>query len=253
MKKVCLALVFAACCGISNFAQTPTPTPSPMPKSGTGSGTGMGNAPDDDTGNKNYLPPPPPSKTSGGELTALHILSKPRPIYTLEARETVVTGVVRLRIVFSASGKIGSITSISGLPYGLTEQAIAAAKKIEFEPAKRDGVPYSVAKMIEYNFVDYDGYYNEDDKSLKKKVEIVQMPAPELSPEEIKKSGGKIKVVVLLDPQDGAGLIKPNPDWSTEFTQKIREAVVKIKFNPAINQSDVAVTQLKEIEYVFPE
>ena len=236
-------MIFTSCFAVFSFGQTPTPTPSEESRNGTGANNGTG------TGG----PPPPSPRVASGELTALRILSKPRATYTQEARENVIQGTVRLRITFDASGKIGAISPVSGLPNGLTEQAIAAAKQIKFEPAKRDGVPYSVVKTIDYNFVDYQGYYHETDKLIEKTAEILEMPVPKLSPEEIKDSGGRIKVSVLLDPQNGAGLFKPSSAWSKELTQKIREAVVKIKFNSAIGKSKATVTQLKEIEYVFPE
>jgi len=41
------------------------------------------------------------------------------------------------------------------LPYGLTEQAIAAAKSIRFEPAKKDGVAITKIKQIDYSFTLY--------------------------------------------------------------------------------------------------
>jgi TonB family protein len=82
----------------------------------------------------------------------VNIISKPRPQYTDAARQNQVMGVVRLRVTFLASGQIGSVSPISGLSYGLTEQAIAAAKQIRFEPAKKDGVPQTVIRQIEYSF-----------------------------------------------------------------------------------------------------
>lgn len=83
------------------------------------------------------------------------ILSKPRANYTDAARQNNTQGVVRLRVTFLASGEIGEVTPVSSLPDGLTEQSIAAAREIEFEPATRDGVPFSVAKIVEYTFTLY--------------------------------------------------------------------------------------------------
>lgn len=85
----------------------------------------------------------------------LRIISKPRPSYTEDARQSQVTGVVRLKVVFMASGEIGSVTPVSGLSSGLTEQAVAAAKQIKFEPQRTDGVPQTVSKTIEYSFSIY--------------------------------------------------------------------------------------------------
>ena len=85
----------------------------------------------------------------------LQIVSKPRPTYTDAARQNQVTGIVRLRVTFLASGQIGSVSPVNSLPDGLTEQAIIAAQNIKFEPATADGKPTTVAKVIEYSFTIY--------------------------------------------------------------------------------------------------
>lgn len=89
------------------------------------------------------------------ELTSFKILSKPKPDYTGAARENQVQGKIRLRVTFLANGQIGNITPVNNLPDGLTEQAIAAARQIKFEPAKRAGIPTSVTKVVEYTFTIY--------------------------------------------------------------------------------------------------
>jgi TonB family protein len=80
------------------------------------------------------------------------ILSRPEPQYTEEARKNQVSGTVVLRAVFSSSGQVTNIRAVSGLPYGLTERAIAAARQIRFTPAMKDGRPVSQYIQIEYNF-----------------------------------------------------------------------------------------------------
>jgi hypothetical protein len=47
---------------------------------------------------------------------------------------------------------VENIRVVSGLPYGLTEQAIASARKIKFTPAMKDGKPVSMWMQLEYNF-----------------------------------------------------------------------------------------------------
>ena len=96
-----------------------------------------------------------PSKRVGSKTDKLKILSKPLAKYTDAARQNQVEGKVLLRIVFLANGKIGSISPISSLPDGLTEQAIAAARYIEFKPAIRNGRAISISKTVEYNFTIY--------------------------------------------------------------------------------------------------
>ena len=88
----------------------------------------------------------------GGSLERAHLLSKPEPQYTEDARRNQITGTVVLKVVFASSGEVVQIRAVRTLPFGLTERAIAAARQIRFEPAKRDGQPVSVSMQLEYNF-----------------------------------------------------------------------------------------------------
>lgn len=121
--------------------------------SGNGDGNGNGNGRGDGSGGGN--PPPPPPVVREVVTVPFRIISKPRPGYTDAARQNQVTGVVRLKVTFLASGAIGSIAPVSGLPYGLTEQAISAARQIKFEPQKKNGAAVAVTKTIEYSFSIY--------------------------------------------------------------------------------------------------
>lgn len=76
--------------------------------------------------------------------------------YTEEARYNVTHGTMALSVVFGADGKISGVRVVSGLPYGLSETAIDAARKIRFEPAMKDGQPVSVRGILEFSFNLYD-------------------------------------------------------------------------------------------------
>ncbi|MBO0800476.1 MAG: TonB family protein [Blastocatellia bacterium] len=80
------------------------------------------------------------------------ITYKEQARYTQEASDRNIYGTVILNVVFGADGKIGPIRVESGLPYGLTESAIAAARAIRFEPAQKDGKPVSVRGNLEIGF-----------------------------------------------------------------------------------------------------
>lgn len=80
------------------------------------------------------------------------ITFNPQPEYTEEARKNQVQGTVRVSAVLSASGAITGIRAVSSLPYGLTEKAIAAARRVQFTPAKKDGRNVSQYITLEYNF-----------------------------------------------------------------------------------------------------
>jgi TonB family protein len=90
---------------------------------------------------------------SGKEVSSkARVLEKPEPTYTEAARKNQITGTVVLRAVFSSGGQVTNIHAVSGLPDGLTERAIAAAKNIRFVPATKDGHPVSMWMELQYNF-----------------------------------------------------------------------------------------------------
>jgi len=80
------------------------------------------------------------------------VVMKPEPMYTEEARQRGTTGTVVLKVVFFSDGSVGNIKTIVDLPYGLTEKAIEAAKKIKFVPAVKEGKFVSMWIQLEYNF-----------------------------------------------------------------------------------------------------
>jgi protein TonB len=116
----------------------PNGTPLPSPES-TAATSGVG-----DDQNKIFSPRDVTSKA--------RILSKPEPQYTDEARNNQITGTVILRAVFSSTGQVTNISVRDGLPYGLTDRAMAAARQIKFTPATKDGRPVSMYIQLEYNF-----------------------------------------------------------------------------------------------------
>jgi TonB family protein len=120
--------------------------------SGNGRGGGIGDGTGDGTGVRTAPPPPPAVAKKPAVTTPRRIISNPKAPYTDLARQNQVQGTVVLKVTFLASGQIGSVVPVSGLPYGLTEKAIAAAKAIKFEPAMKDGVPYTTSATLQYNF-----------------------------------------------------------------------------------------------------
>jgi TonB family protein len=116
---------------------------------GNGNGNGNGNGRGDGDGAPPSLPPRAPAAPV---VEKLQILSKPQPRYTEEARKNAISGRVVLRVTFSANGQVTNISTVSGLPYGLTDQAIAAARQIQFIPQKQNGQPVSVSRSIEFSF-----------------------------------------------------------------------------------------------------
>ncbi len=83
------------------------------------------------------------------------ILYKPRPRFSSEARQSGLSGNVKLKILFSSSGRITKLEVISSPGRELTETAIKSAEQIQFLPAEKDGKLVSIYKTVEYSFSTY--------------------------------------------------------------------------------------------------
>lgn len=100
----------------------------------------------------------PPAETTGNVFSVTEVtrralvIWKSEPSYTEEARQHRVKGTVTLETVFAANGYVTNINVTRGLPNGLTESAIEAARNIRFFPAEKDGKPVSQRTILEYYF-----------------------------------------------------------------------------------------------------
>lgn len=94
-----------------------------------------------------------PQPAAGEE--PLNILSQPRPDYTEDARQKGLLGEIRILVLFDQDGTVKYAMPLNNLPFGLTETAVTAAKKISFKPASKNGQPISQVKLIEYRFSMY--------------------------------------------------------------------------------------------------
>lgn len=73
--------------------------------------------------------------------SVVEIISKPRPVYTEEARSLRIEGEVVLEVLFVHSGELRVLRVLGGLGHGLDGAAVEAAEKIRFKPARRNGQP----------------------------------------------------------------------------------------------------------------
>ncbi|HEV2864796.1 MAG TPA: energy transducer TonB [Pyrinomonadaceae bacterium] len=79
------------------------------------------------------------------------ILDKPAPDFT----DAGATGVVRLRAVLAADGKVKHVYVQRGVSRAMAEAGVKAARRIRFEPAVKDGKPVSQFIVLEYSFNTY--------------------------------------------------------------------------------------------------
>jgi len=105
---------------------------------------------------------PPASPAPGPDYASYHknptfkrprILAKPDAGYTEEARRNNVRGQVLLRVLLAETGQVTRISVVRGLPFGLTERSIAAARQLQFEPAELEGKKVAYPMMLVYSFL----------------------------------------------------------------------------------------------------
>jgi TonB family protein len=85
-------------------------------------------------------------------IVPVEIVEKPQPQYTREARDLKIQGEVHLKVLFQADGSVRVLQVVRGLGHGLDEAAEAAAQKIRFKPAQRDGRPCDMTATVHIVF-----------------------------------------------------------------------------------------------------
>jgi|SRR5215211_5273862 len=142
-------------------APTPTPTPEakPSPDSSLPPREQVTAERDEDYSCTNdgtlahLLDPPEVAGFSPKEVDVkAEVLSRPEPGYTREARRMGAQGVVTLKVLLLANGKIDRIRVVRRVPFGLTENAIRAACEIKFKPAMKAGKEVSQWVTLQYGF-----------------------------------------------------------------------------------------------------
>jgi len=75
-----------------------------------------------------------------------------RPHYPLQAQSNGVEGSVKLEIVLSSTGVVESVRALNHPGHGFEEEAVAAARRTPFTPAKKQGraVPVRMAWTVEF-------------------------------------------------------------------------------------------------------
>jgi len=82
----------------------------------------------------------------------LQITFKPETQATEEALRRNISGTVELSMVLHKNGSISDVSVVRGLPYGLNEEAIKAARGIKFIPAIVCDVTVDTIQYVEFDF-----------------------------------------------------------------------------------------------------
>src|ERR1700683_1800791 len=100
--------------------------------------------------------PPPPKPTAprirqGGSVQAALLINRVQPVYPPLARQTRISGTVRLHAIISKSGSVESLEVLSGHPL-LVRAAMDAVQQWRYKPTLLNGEPVEVDTTIDVIF-----------------------------------------------------------------------------------------------------
>ncbi|MEN8164929.1 MAG: TonB family protein [Acidobacteriota bacterium] len=104
------------------------------------------------------VPAPPPDVVEptlirvGGDFKAPRRIVMVEPIYPEIAIRARKEGVVILSLIIGVTGRVESVEVLRGLPLGLTEAAVTAARQWVFEPSTYNGKPTAVLYNLTVHF-----------------------------------------------------------------------------------------------------
>jgi protein TonB len=107
-------------------------------------------------GGAGTAPPPPPKPTVtrtrvGGAVQAAKLVNKVQPVYPPLARQTRISGTVKLHAIIAKSGAVESLQVLSGHPL-LVQSALDAVKQWRYQPTLLNGEPVEVDTEIDVIF-----------------------------------------------------------------------------------------------------
>jgi protein TonB len=99
-------------------------------------------------------PPPRPTQTrirQGGAVQAAKLVNRVQPQYPPLARQTRISGTVRLHAIISKDGSVQSLSVESGHPL-LVQAALDAVRQWRYQPTTLNGEPVEVDTTIDVIF-----------------------------------------------------------------------------------------------------
>ena len=99
-------------------------------------------------------PPPKPTQTrirQGGNVTAAKLMNRVQPLYPPLARQTRISGTVRLHAIIGKNGGVEQLEVMSGHPL-LVQAALDAVRQWRYQPTQLNGEPVEVDTTIDVIF-----------------------------------------------------------------------------------------------------
>ncbi len=100
---------------------------------------------------------PPPPKVArqrisvGGQVQAAHLVNRVQPVYPPLARQTRISGTVKLHAIIGKDGAVQQLQVVSGHPL-LVQSALDAVKQWRYQPTLLNGDPVEVDTEIDVIF-----------------------------------------------------------------------------------------------------
>jgi protein TonB len=98
--------------------------------------------------------PPKPTQSRikvGGNVTAARILNRTTPVYPPLARQTRISGTVRLHAIIAKDGTVQQLEVLSGHPL-LVQAALDAVRQWRYQPTLLNGEPVEVDTTVDVIF-----------------------------------------------------------------------------------------------------
>jgi len=97
-------------------------------------------------------PPKPQSRIKvGGNVTAARLQNKVSPVYPALARQTRISGTVRLHAIIAKDGTVQQLEVVSGHPL-LVQSALDAVRQWRYQPTLLNGEPVEVDTTVDVIF-----------------------------------------------------------------------------------------------------
>jgi protein TonB len=107
-------------------------------------------------GGAGAAPPPPPKAAVtrtrvGGAVQAAKLVNRVQPVYPPLARQTRISGTVKLHAIIGKSGQVEQLQVVSGHPL-LVQSALDAVRQWRYQPTLLNGEPVEVDTEIDVIF-----------------------------------------------------------------------------------------------------
>jgi TonB family protein len=95
---------------------------------------------------------PPGYIRMGSGVRAPELVMRVEPVYSDQARQAGISGIVILEVLVDAAGNVADAWVLKPLPYGLDQAALQAVRQWKFKPATKEGSPVPVVFTVSVNF-----------------------------------------------------------------------------------------------------